>query len=493
MSDMKKILYTFLVLGLCLGLPLGATAQDQLQNGKVDTNFRPDLDANPQAVIPLKDGKVLIGGTFEHVGGRDVTGVMRLNADGSADGSFNAGGTGVNGVVTHIALQSDGKILVLGVFTTYNDTPVGQIIRLNQDGSLDTTFKNDNAITLDGSAHTSQYKWNLQPNKLLVSPDDSFYVLGGFNRVNGKLAPLIARFSAAGVRDESFLPTDKEIYFKSSPYVDGAVLLPSGDIYFGGMINGYNGSPLNKRLFHIDAQGKYDESFAKPKFDFGGPRALAMKGADTLLVAGSFYESFGQKTPLMTALHLDGTPIDGFKVYDFSNPDVEDMINGLVVTDQYIIIGGGDIQVPKRSFVYALDKTGAALTPDFDFGKGPNQIVSGLTYDPAGWLYVSGFFTEFDGVSVKYFTRCKIAGSVLSVETPSAAMTAVRVAVSEGHFCLHHLESSAEVSLYSSDGVLCASYPSVAEGEMISHKLPEGLYLMVITQATGTQQVKVQL
>lgn len=78
MSDMKKILYTFLVLGLglCLGLPLGATAQDQLQNGKVDTNFRPDLDANPQAVIPLKDGKVLIGGTFEHVGGRDVTGVM---------------------------------------------------------------------------------------------------------------------------------------------------------------------------------------------------------------------------------------------------------------------------------------------------------------------------------------------------------------------------------------------------------------------------------
>ena len=207
---MKKILYTFLVLGLCLGLPLGATAQDQLQNGQVDTSFRPDLDSNPQAVIPLKNGKILIGGTFEYVSGRDVTGITRLNADGSADGSFNAGGTGVNGVVTHIALQSDGKILVLGVFTTYNDTPVGQIIRLNQDGSLDTTFKNDNVLTLDGSAHTGQYKWNLQPNKLLVSPDDSFYVLGGFNRVNGKLAPLIARFSAAGVRDESFLPTDKE-------------------------------------------------------------------------------------------------------------------------------------------------------------------------------------------------------------------------------------------------------------------------------------------
>lgn len=217
-------------------------AQESLQNGQVDTSFRPILDSNPQAVIPLADGRVVVAGTFEHVGGRNVAGVMRLNADGSADDTFNVGGTGVDGVVTNIALQSDGKILVIGVFTTYNGTPVGQIIRLNEDGSLDTTFKNDNTLRLDASAYEGTYQWDLQPNKLLVSPDDSFYVLGGFNRVNGKLAPLIARFTAAGVRDESFLPTDQEIYFKSSPYIDAALLLPSGDIYFGGMINGYNGS-----------------------------------------------------------------------------------------------------------------------------------------------------------------------------------------------------------------------------------------------------------
>ncbi|WP_299282405.1 delta-60 repeat domain-containing protein [uncultured Porphyromonas sp.] len=490
---MKKLLYIFLFLSCCLGLPLSVMAQESLQNGQVDTSFRPILDSNPQAVIPLADGRVVVAGTFEHVGGRNVAGVMRLNADGSADDTFNVGGTGVDGVVTNIALQSDGKILVIGVFTTYNGTPVGQIIRLNEDGSLDTTFKNDNTLRLDASAYEGQYQWDLQPNKLLVSPDDSFYVLGGFNRVNGKLAPLIARFTAAGVRDESFLPTDQEIYFKSSPYIDAALLLPSGDIYFGGMINGYNGSSLNKKLFHIDAHGQYDESFAKPKFDFGGPRALAMKGADTLLVAGSFYESFGRKTPLMTALHLDGTPIEDFTVYDFSTPDAEDMINGLIVTDHYIIIGGGDIQMPKRSFVYALDKSGAALTMDFDFGSGPNQIVSGLTYDPAGWLYVSGFFTEFGGASTRYFARCKLGESDLHVETPSFAMPAVRVAVGEGSFSLYDLEEPAEVSLYSSDGVLCASYPRVAEGASVSYELPEGLYLMVVKQTMGQQQFKVQL
>lgn len=490
---MKKLLYIYLVLGCCLGLPLSVMAQERLQNGQVDTSFRPILDSNPQAVIPLADGKIVVAGTFEHVGGRDVAGVMRLNADGSADDTFNVGGTGVDGVVTNIALQSDGKILVIGVFTTYNGTPVGQIIRLNEDGSLDKTFKNDNTLQLDASAYEGKYEWDLQPNKLLVSSDDSFYVLGGFNRVNERFAPLIARFTAAGMHDESYLPTAHEIYFKSAPYVDAALLLPSGDIYFGGMINGYNGSSLNKKIFHIDADGQYDESFARPKFDFGGPRALAMKGADTLLVAGSFYESFGRRTPLMIALHLDGTPIEGFTAYDFSTPDAEDMINGLIVTDRYIFIGGGDIQMPKRSFVYALDKSGAALTTDFDFGSGPNQIVSGLTYDPAGWLYVSGFFTEFGGASTRYFARCKVSGSDLHVETPSCAMPAVRVAVGERSFSLHNLEGSAEVSLYSSEGVLCASYPSVAEGESISYELPEGLYLMVVKQTRGRQQLKVQL
>jgi len=157
------------------------------------------------------------------------------------------------------------------------------------------------------------------------------------------------------------------------------------------------------------------------------------------------------------------------------------------------LIGGGDIQMPKRSFVYALDKSGAALTTDFDFGTGPNQIVSGLTYDPAGWLYVSGFFTEFGGASTRYFARCKLGGSDLHIETPSSAMPAVRVAVGEGSFSLYDLEEPAEVSLYSGDGVLCASYSSVAEGQSISYELPEGLYLMVVKQTTGQQQLKVQL
>ena len=65
---MKKLLYIYLVLGCCLGLPLSVMAQERLQNGQVDTSFRPILDSNPQAVIPLADGKIVVAGTFEHKG-----------------------------------------------------------------------------------------------------------------------------------------------------------------------------------------------------------------------------------------------------------------------------------------------------------------------------------------------------------------------------------------------------------------------------------------
>lgn len=493
---MRRLLLTALVLGFCIGQPLHTVAQDELPMGAVDPTFRPRLDANPQAVIPLEDGKIVIAGTFQQVGARTVAGIMRLNADGTPDPTFNAGGSGTDGAVTHIALQSGGKILAIGVFSAYNGTPVGQIIRLNTDGTLDKTFKNDNALRLDGSAHTSQYQWELQPGKLLVSADDSFYVLGGYNRVNGKQAPLIAHFTAEGVHDESFLPTDQEIYLKSSPYVDAALLLPSGDIYFGGMINGYNGSSLNKKLFHIGADGKYDEAFAKPKFDSGAPRVLAMKGSDTLLVAGSFYKSFGVRTPLLTALHLDGTPIEGFTAYDFTDPtagEPEDMINGLVVTDRYIFIGGGDLLQPKRSFVYALDRSGATLTTDFDFGEAPNGIVTGLTYDPRGWLYVSGFFTELGGSAASYFTRCRVDETTVGIDTPQSVLPAVRIEVSKGGFTLHNLVGEAHLQLYTPDGILCATYDGVTDGERIACELPAGLYLMVVEQPVGRQLVKVLL
>ena len=83
------------------------------------------------------DGKIIIGGNFNGVGGKYRGGFARLNPDGSLDTSFKGG---VDGWVQSVALQADGKILVAGNFGQCQGYARPSLARLNPDGSLDTTF-----------------------------------------------------------------------------------------------------------------------------------------------------------------------------------------------------------------------------------------------------------------------------------------------------------------------------------------------------------------
>ncbi|MBK7085206.1 MAG: delta-60 repeat domain-containing protein [Flavobacteriales bacterium] len=95
------------------------------------------------------DGKIIIGGSFTSYDGIGRNSIARLNADGSLDIGFNPG-TGANNPVHSITLQPDGKIIIGGDFTNYNGTGRNRVARLNTDGSLDTA-------STPGSARTARY------------------------------------------------------------------------------------------------------------------------------------------------------------------------------------------------------------------------------------------------------------------------------------------------------------------------------------------------
>lgn len=91
-------------------------------------------------VVQQSDGKLLVGGSFTSFQGSTQLRLIRLDySTFTKDSSFNIG-TGFNNSVWDIAIQSDGKIIVVGDFTTYNLETVNRIVRLNTDGSRDTTF-----------------------------------------------------------------------------------------------------------------------------------------------------------------------------------------------------------------------------------------------------------------------------------------------------------------------------------------------------------------
>src|SRR5437868_14510144 len=96
-------------------------------DGTLDSVFNPPTDGySVQSVAVQADGKILAGGLFTMLGGEWRTNLARLNSDGSVDPDFNPG-TGPMGVsyptVLSLALQTDGRILAGGSFTTLGGKP----------------------------------------------------------------------------------------------------------------------------------------------------------------------------------------------------------------------------------------------------------------------------------------------------------------------------------------------------------------------------------
>ena len=84
------------------------------------------------------DGKIIIGGDFNGVGGKYRDGLARINPDGSLDTSFLGG---VDGIVRSVAVQADGKILVGGTFGQCQGFACTSLARVTPGSFLDTTFK----------------------------------------------------------------------------------------------------------------------------------------------------------------------------------------------------------------------------------------------------------------------------------------------------------------------------------------------------------------
>ncbi|MBI1177314.1 hypothetical protein GC207_07730 [bacterium] len=135
----------FLVGGFVYGT--GANVTNSLMRfdsaGNRDTGFQVsvgDIFYNQvYDILVLPDQKILICGNFLGVNGMNSSGIARLNSNGSFDSSFDVG-TGADDTVLHMQRQTDGKILVAGVFTTFDGQPRSSIARLNENGSLDTSF-----------------------------------------------------------------------------------------------------------------------------------------------------------------------------------------------------------------------------------------------------------------------------------------------------------------------------------------------------------------
>ena len=111
-------------------------------DGTADTGFRGIIyhDGVPLAIMEQPDGKIVVVGDFASVNNGTHADVVRLNADGTVDGSFNAPLLPSGAEFYAVALQPDGKILIGGTLGSADGTAAPSVARLNADGSLDASF-----------------------------------------------------------------------------------------------------------------------------------------------------------------------------------------------------------------------------------------------------------------------------------------------------------------------------------------------------------------
>lgn len=151
-----------------LGWPRTNIARLNL-NGTVDTEFDPGADGPVRSLLVLADGRILVGGDFAMLGGQPRSCLARLNPDGTVDAGFNID---ANSEVSSLVAQADRKILVGGGFTVLGGQPRHCLARLNADGTLDTGFD----PRADGD-HPTLYSLAVQSDgKILVGGD--FTTLG---------------------------------------------------------------------------------------------------------------------------------------------------------------------------------------------------------------------------------------------------------------------------------------------------------------------------
>jgi uncharacterized delta-60 repeat protein len=244
-------------------------------NGSLDTSFNstgiiitPSSVAN--SVVIQTDGKVVVAGRSSDGLGRGFT-IFRYNTDGSPDTSFNGTGKTVTQIgndsgAGSVAIQADGKIVAAGSSSSNNSNYSLTLVRYNTNGSLDTSFGGTGKIII---------QINVYANSVAIQADGKIVVTGnGANDTGSGFA--VVRLNPNGSLDTTFNGTGKVITpleggaTAGAIQADGKIVVAGfvGDLEFFGQIavvRYQGGSNANIRTrFDFDGDGRADISVFRP-------------------------------------------------------------------------------------------------------------------------------------------------------------------------------------------------------------------------------------
>lgn len=370
-------------------------------NGTLDTMFDPNVSNEIYSIAVQTDGRILIVGNFSSITPNGGTGfirfrIARLNADGTFDTTFNSG---ANQGVYAVAVQSDDKILVGGQFTSISPnggtaTARNRIARLNTDGSVDTAF--------DPNANNTVLSIVIQPDgKILAGGNFTGFSPNGGSAVTRNN---IARINLDGTLDTLFNPN-------ASGQVDSMAVQPDGKILLGGIFTTVGGQSRN-RIARLERNGLLDQTINPNANNI--VNAIALQTDGRILIGGDFTTISGTARNRIARCAADGTLETGF------NPNVNGIIYAIALqSDGKILIGGDFTNVggTTRNYIVRLNADG---TLDTSFNPNANDSVRAFAVQLDGKVVIVGDFTTISGTTRNYIARLNLDGSLDTTFDPNA-------------------------------------------------------------------------
>jgi uncharacterized delta-60 repeat protein/uncharacterized repeat protein (TIGR01451 family) len=417
-QDWVTVVLGVLLTALFVGLPLLAVAAPS--DGSLDTSFNigatPGTNGAVLAIVVQPDGKILIGGTFTTVRGVIQNRIARLNADGSLDTTFNTGANvGTDDLVTAIALQPDGKIIVGGDFTTARGVTQNGIARLNADGSLDTTFNTGANVGVTTGVFASLLR------AVAVQPDGKILIGGYFTTARGVVQNAIARLNADGSLDTSF---NTGANVGTDLYVLAIAVQPDGKIIIGGDFSTVRGVTRIGSA-RLNADGSLDTSFTNTGTDpvtEASVVAIAVQPDGKILIGGNFTTARGVVQNRIARLNVDGSVDTSFNTG--ANPGTDSsIVNTVALQPDGKILIGGTFTTARGVVQNAIARLNADGSLDTSFNTGANVGTNAFVYavavQPDGKVLIGGDFTTARGVVQNSIARLGTATGGADLEVIS--------------------------------------------------------------------------
>jgi uncharacterized delta-60 repeat protein len=369
MKKLNLIRTTILVASVLLQLS-ALCFRSHAAAGDLDLSFDTGSGVNGlvTALALQSDGKVIIGGYFTTVRGLARARLARINADGSGDSSFTPGPFAGGGYPPNVLrLQSDGKVLVGHEFG---------ITRFNSDGSLDTVF-NDNAYYPGG--YTEVHSLAIQQDgKVLIG--GFIYTYDGANRSYG-----VARVNTNGSLDSSF-----NVNLGEYDLVLSVGLQSDGKVLVGGQLNP---GGTNNTLVRLNTNGGFDGSFNPSIGATDSVWGIVVQPDNKVLLLGDFAPATGTNRNRILRLNVNGSLDNSF------SPST----NGGAITLQ----PDGKVLLAGRIRLNSNGSVDGSFNPVAVSGG-----VNSVALQPDGKVVIGGGFTAVNGTNENYMARLNVNGSL---------------------------------------------------------------------------------